>query len=69
MLEDIFEFIRDQSNLPDGHHDVRHHHHSTGFHLRIPKIYDAWVFVEIKSTKTSLNLEDFPDHRDLPDGY
>ena len=46
-LEDIPEDIPDHPDLPDGHHDVWHHYHSTTFRLRIPKVYDTWVFVAI----------------------
>ena len=41
--EDIPEDILDHPDLPDGHHYVWHHYHSTTFCLRIPKIYDTWV--------------------------
>ena len=49
-MEDIPEDIPDHPDLPDGHHDVWDHSHSTTFHLRIPKTYDTWVFVAIKAS-------------------
>ena len=44
-------YWEDIPDIPDGHHDVWHHYHSTTFHMRIPKIYDTWVFVAIKAIK------------------
>ena len=72
-LEDIPEDIPDHPELHDDHHDAWHHYHSITFLLRIPKIYNTWIFIAIKPPRTSLNLEDIPedipDHPDLPDGY
>ena len=60
MLEDI----------PDhSDHDAWHYYHLTTFHLIIPKIYDTWILLQLKPSRTSLNFEDIPDHPDIPDGH
>jgi len=49
-LEDIPD-LPDHPDCPDGNHDNWCHHHTTGFVLRFPNIYDTRVSIANKAIK------------------
>jgi len=57
-LEDIPDLpdLPDHPDWPDVNHDTWCYHHSTGFVLRFPKIYETWVYVVNKAIKNILVL-------------